>query len=140
MDSVKPDGKAYGIINTKTSAKTIDKYCKKNKVTAASFMQAAFSETLKRVTRQDKSFYVTISSGRSADTRLMNSVGMFARTLPVLVDRSASPADTLSFVRDVNEQMRATTANELYPYTKIATDLGEHAQIMYIFQGSRILL
>ena len=135
MDSVKPDGKAYGIINTKTSAKTIDKYCKKNKVTAASFMQAAFSETLKRVTRQDKSFYVTISSGRSADTRLMNSVGMFARTLPVLVDRSASPADTLSFVRDMNEQMRATTANELYPYTKIATDLGEHAQIMYIFQG-----
>ena len=84
--SAKPDGKSSGTVTAFVSADIVDCFCRKNSVTANSFMQAAFAETLHRITREENPLYVTISNGRLDGAALERSMGMFVKTLPVVLD------------------------------------------------------
>ncbi len=135
-DSAHPDGVDYATMTLRIPGESIDRFCRKNEVTPGAFMQAAFSETLKRVTREENAVYVTISSGRSADPQLLGCMGMFARTLPATVGNSEDlNCTTAELVKGVYRQMQQTLEHELYPYTKIVEDHGIRAQIMFVFQG-----
>ena len=104
-------------------------------------MQAAVAETLKRLVRREKLIYVTASGGRAADTRLLDSVGMYVRTVPFAVESETAP-DALSedFIMDVYGQMKQSLTSELYPYTEMVATHDIKAEIMFTFQmSSRIL-
>ncbi len=135
-DSVHPDGVDYATMTVRIPGESIDRFCQKNEVTPGAFMQAAFSETLKRVTREENAVYATISSGRSADPQLLGCMGMFARTLPAtLGDSENMDCQAAELVKSVYSQMQQTLEHELYPYTRIVEDHGIRAQIMFVFQG-----
>ena len=133
--SKEPDGRSLASVVSHTDLAEIDSFCRRNDLTAASFMQAAFAETLGRLNRQDNIFYVTVSNGRQADPALLGTVGMFARTLPVVVKAKEAPAATVDYVRQMQSQLRETTGREMYPYTRIVSELGERAGIIFVYQG-----
>ena len=118
------------------SKKNIEEYCRDKNITEAAFMQAAVAETLKRLVRRDKLVYVTASGGRGADTRLLDSVGMYVRTVPVAVETKADANElTEDFISGIYSQMKQSLACELYPYTEMVSSHDIKAEIMFTFQG-----
>jgi hypothetical protein len=104
-------------------------------VTAGSFFQAALGETLKRLTCEEKPFYVTASNGRSASSALMDSVGMFVKTLPVVVVQKTGDMTCRDYVRAMHEGLRESYAREFYPYTELVETHGLRAEMMFVYQG-----
>ncbi|MBQ9304285.1 non-ribosomal peptide synthetase, partial [Butyrivibrio sp.] len=135
--SDEPDGKTLGIADTYLSGKEIDEFCKANDVTPASFFEAAFAETLYRMTREEKLAYVTVSNGRSADARLERTAGMFVKTIPVVRNEEELKGATLSadYVKSIHRQLQSSFTREHYPYTRIVEKNGIHARILFTYQG-----
>ena len=133
-DSRKPDGKPMGIYDLQIPSGEIRRFCADSGVTAGSFFQAAFGETLRRLTREEKPFYLTIESGRSASPALMDAAGMFVKTLPA-VAREAGDRTSKEYVISVHRQMQESYAREFYPYTELVECHGLRGEIMFIYQG-----
>ncbi|MBR0284632.1 MAG: hypothetical protein IJQ78_05415, partial [Selenomonadaceae bacterium] len=133
-DSRRPDGTPAGIFKLQIPAGEIRRFCAYSGVTAGSFFQAAFGETLRRLTREEKPFYLTIESGRSASPALMDAVGMFVKTLPA-VAREAGDRTSKEYVISVHRQMQESYAREFYPYTELVERHGLRGEIMFIYQG-----
>ncbi|MBQ7479540.1 MAG: amino acid adenylation domain-containing protein, partial [Selenomonadaceae bacterium] len=133
-DSPKPDGKPVGTFTLQIPAKEINHFCQSCGVTQGSFFEAAFGETLRRLTREEKPFYLTVSSGRSASPALMDSVGMFVKTLPVVLQ---NPGDMTAkeYVEEIHRQLQETYKRELYPYTELVEKHGLRGEIMFVYQG-----
>ncbi len=92
-----------------------------NGITVSSFLNAVFAYTYSRFTGGDKVYYNFTENGRHEDYT-QDALGMFIRTIPVLVDCSnKSVSDFLSGVSDlVLEAME----NSVYPFRLLANDFG----------------
>ncbi|MCR4762284.1 MAG: amino acid adenylation domain-containing protein, partial [Lachnospiraceae bacterium] len=132
-----PDGDGMGTVEAGAPREAIDAFCKANEVTEASFLQAAFAETLYRLTREEKFFYATVSNGRSTDSRLDRTAGMFVRTLPVVREEESTKAVALSadYVKSMHGQLQESFAHERFPYTRMVEKSGVHARILFTCQG-----
>ena len=138
-DSEAPDGHVNGKAELHVPARTVNAMTEQCQVTAGSFLQAAFSETLMRLTREKKLIYLTISSGRSEAAELEHTVGMFVKTLPVVRQEAYDTDDGLTvrdYVRSVHRQLRESISRECYPYTKLVEKHGVRGEILFIYQGS----
>ena len=137
-DSKEPDGCVYGRSLLRVPADIVDMLARECEVTAGSLLQAAFSETLMRLTREKELLYLTISSGRGDVQDLDHTVGMFVKTLPVVrtVDFDEDLSLTVrDYVRSVHAQLEETTAREFYPYTRLVERFGKRGEILFIYQG-----
>ena len=134
-DSVHPDGRADGMVETSIPAEAINTFCASEGVTVSSFMQAAFSEAMYRLTRETKGLSLTVSNGRSAGMELLSCVGMFVKTIPVV--RPAADKDTTAsdFIKAVHGQLQQSFAKEFYPYTRLVERRRIRPEIMMIYQG-----
>ncbi|MCQ2443854.1 MAG: condensation domain-containing protein, partial [Oscillospiraceae bacterium] len=114
----------------------IDTYCSRTGVTVSSFMHAAFSETLRRLTRDDHPTYVTVSNGRSASSELLRCMGMFVKTIPVVGGLEEDSVTTVDgMVRGMHTQLQDSFAMDFYPYTRMVERHGIHSEILFIYQG-----
>ena len=133
-DSPSPDGKRVGTFALSIPAGEVNRFYKDLGVTPGSFFQAVFGETLRRVTGEEKILYVTTSGGRSAFPGLMDSVGMFAKTLPV-VSKNPGEMTVREYVREVHRQLSETYARECCPCTELLKSRGIIPETMFIYQG-----
>ena len=105
--SAVPDGTVEGKLDISIPADNIDAYCAKTGVTIGSYMQAAFAETMHRLTREDYPLFITINNGRSAGVELQSCVGMFVKTLPVVRPTMDSDNPTVeAFVKAMHQQLQ----------------------------------
>lgn len=136
-DSKEPDGIVFGRSELHIPAWKVDQLLKRCQVTAGSLLQAAFSETLMRLTRVKKLMYLMSSSGRSNANELDRTVGMFVKTLPVVRDE-AFDEDGITvkeYVQAVHEQLLNTVSREYYPYTRLVEKYGKRGEILFTYQG-----
>ncbi|MBR3458274.1 MAG: hypothetical protein IKH16_09015 [Selenomonadaceae bacterium] len=133
-NSQRPDGTRARTFVLSFSAEEINRFCQGCGVTPGSFLQAVFGESLRRVTGEENPFYVTMSGGRSAFPALMDSVGMFAKTLPI-VSRNPGNMTVREYVRETHRQLSETYAWERYPCTELMNEQGLRPEIMFIYQG-----
>lgn len=134
-ESSTPDGQAYAKLETRVPATAIDTFCHANGVTASSYLQAAFAETMSRLTREPGGLHLTVSNGRGASPELMSSVGMFVRTIPVVRPSAAEGVTTSDFVKSMHAQLQQSYTHEYYPYTRFVERHGIRAGIMFVYQG-----
>ncbi|TWH51680.1 non-ribosomal peptide synthetase [Sporomusa sp. KB1] len=121
------------LVVTNIPGQGITNFCKENAVTPSSVFLAALCNTLTRYTREERIAITTISSGRS-ENKLNGIMGMFVKTLPVVVQ--INPGETVAAcVKAVQENMYATLANEIYPFTKMVEKHKIVPQINYAYQG-----
>ncbi|MCR5650212.1 MAG: amino acid adenylation domain-containing protein [Lachnospiraceae bacterium] len=134
QDSAAPDGTAEGVVKLCIPGNDINSFCRSSKVTQGSFFEAAFAQCLRRITRQNKPFYVTISSGRGASKELMDSIGMFVKTLPVAAPDEENMT-CKDYVRAMHRQLQESYARDFYPYTELVARHDLRAQMMFAYQG-----
>jgi amino acid adenylation domain-containing protein len=113
----------------KADRKIVEAFCATHGVTSAALFLAATSYAVGRWTQQSTAYISGVSSGRG-DTRLMNTVGMFVRTLPLAVRREKDQT-CLEFIRGAQQALTGAVAHEGYPYMNIVRDFGYVPSIMY---------
>ena len=104
-------------------------FCGSTGVTPAALFLAAAAYAVGRWTQKADVYLSGISSGRG-DTRLLNTFGMFVRTLPLAIRRDKGQS-CLEFIRSAQQALSDAVAHEGYPYVNIARDYGYSPSIMY---------
>ncbi len=107
-------------------------FCGKHGLTLAGLFLAATSYCLGRWTGSPQVSLSTISSGRS-DSRILNSFGMFVRTLPLVIPMGQDQS-VLDYIREAQALLHASISHEAYPYTLIAQEHGFQPNIMYTYE------
>ena len=134
--SLKPDGLAFGVLELSIPGQKIDNFCAAHHVTVNSYMHAAFNETIRRLSREDSLVYLTVDNGREAGAELMQSVGMFVKTLLfVSTLRDTSGLSASAYVQEIQRQLQEAYEMDCYPLTWIVERHNIYAEVMFAYQG-----
>ena len=130
-----PDGVDCAEIEISVPSQNIDTFCAVNGITVNSFMHAAFAIFVKRLIKDENPLYLTISNGRDTDACLQQCIGMFVKTLPVVITSElVQGQSTANFVNEVHRQLQKSYSMDYYPYTKIVERHQVNAELMFIYQ------
>ena len=130
-----PDGGNYAEVEVVVPSYQIDTFCAVNSITVNSFMHAAFAIFVKHIIREDNPLYLTISNGRDADANLQQCIGMFVKTMPIVITSElAQGQSTADFVKGIHKQLQKSYSMDYYPYTQIVERHSVNAELMFIFQ------
>ena len=115
----------------------IDAFCRQAGVTSNAFFATMLSQLLHRVTREESVLFSTIDSGRT-DPKMMHSVGMYVKTLPVTSVLNLKEARTTSIqdaVRQMHQQLMQTLSYSFYPFTRMSERHHIRPEILYVYHG-----
>ena len=113
----------------------IKAFCRQHAVTTSNYFLTMFLQVLHRTTREENILITTVNSGRS-DSRMLNIVGMFVKTLPVVSKRPVNErCSAAQCVEDIQMQFQQTQSMDFYPYTAMTERNGIRSEIMYVFLG-----
>lgn len=124
-------------VSTEVDAADIDRFCSDNAVTPSNFFLSTFMQTLHRLTRNDCVAITTVNNGRN-DVRLIDDIGMFVKTLPVVSKMTAAQAGETSpaaMALEMQQQFNTTRGFDFYPFTEIVRKFGLRPEIMYVYEG-----
>ena len=130
-----PDGVDYAEIEISVPSQNIDTFCAVNDITVNSYMHAAFAIFVKRLNKDENPLYLTISNGRDTGAYLQQCIGMFVKTLPVVITSElVQGLSTADFVKEVHQQLQKSYSMDYYPYTHIVERHHVNAELMFIYQ------
>ncbi len=124
---------AFESYRTALDVAAVKNFCAENKVTFNTFFLAMFGYFLAKNTRQASATFTTIYHGRN-DSRLLQSVGMFVKTLPVLTE-VAENSSVKAYVDSVGRQLVNSMAHDIYSFAEISTAYGFKGELMCAYQG-----
>ncbi len=130
------DGVNCGKVEVSLPSHEIDSFCAVNGVTVNSYMHAAFAIVVKRLFNEENPLYLSISSGRDIGAELQSCVGMFVKTLPIVITSDMVKDQTnAEYVKEVHERLQKIYSMDYYPYTNIVERYQINAELMFLFQG-----
>jgi amino acid adenylation domain-containing protein len=130
-----PDGVDFAKVEINMPSQKIDTFCAVNGITVNSFMHAAFAIFVKRLIKEENPLYLTISNGRDAGAYLQQCIGMFVKTMPIVITSElVQEQPTADFVKEVHRQLQKSYSMDYYPYTKIVERHRVNAELMFIYQ------
>lgn len=115
----------------------IEEFCRTHQVTESNYFLTMLMQVLHRVTREEDVLVSTIHHGRT-DMRMMETMGMFVKTQPVvshLTKQIGKETSVAEAVADVQRQLLETQKYDVYSFTKLVERYGIHPEIIYVFQG-----
>ena len=132
---LEPDGIDYAEIEVSLPSHTINSFCAVNGITVNSYMHAAFAIFIKRLFKEENPLYLTISNGRDAGAYLQKSIGMFVKTLPIVITSElAQGQSTAAFVKEIHKKLQKSYSMDYYPYTHIVERHRVNAELMFLYQ------
>ena len=100
----------------------IEDYCRKAGMTSNAYFATVLSQILHRVTREESVLFYTIDNGRT-DSKVMKTIGMYVKTLPVTSTINFDAANPTSFekaAKEMNDQLIKTVSYSYYPLTMMS--------------------
>ena len=131
--SIKKDGDDPGVLSVHFTGDDIESFCQQNGLTLNSYFLAITMHVLHTVAREDDIIITTINNGRS-DVRMMNIMGMFVKTIPVVSSSADSQKNVVGVVKQIQDQLLETQSRDFYPFTKMVELYGLRPEIMYVYQ------
>ena len=131
--SIKKEENDPGILSMHFTGGDIESFCQQNGLTLNSYFLAITMHVLHTVTREDDIIITTINNGRS-DVRMMNIMGMFVKTIPVVSSSADSNKSIAEVVKQIQNQLLETQSRDFYPFTKMVELYGLRPEIMYVYQ------
>jgi len=112
--------------------KQTEEFTEKLGITVSSFLNAIFAYTYSCFTASEKVFYNFSEHGRH-ETYAKNAIGMFTRTIPIIIECSNKPID--NYLKSVSDLIIDSMTNSIYPYRKLASefDLNNNVGFEYNF-------
>ena len=115
----------------------IEDYCRKAGMTSNAYFATVLSQILHRVTREESVLFYTIDNGRT-DSKVMKTIGMYVKTLPVTSTINFDAANPTSFekaAKEMNDQLIKTVSYSYYPLTMMSERHHIHPEILYVYHG-----
>ena len=106
----------------------LSSFLEDNSITYNQFFASVFAYTLSRFTGSDKVLFNLIEDGRG-HINLSNSVGMFVKTLPLLID--CKNQDIQSFVRYSSGLINSAMKYDLYSFRILTNDYDLNSDITF---------
>ena len=116
------------------SAPKLSESCERAGITVNSLMLSAFGFVLAKYNGNEHSVFTTIYNGRN-DSRTMDSISMYVKTLPVLCDVSDESMSPLRLSEKTGEQILSSMANDIYSFAEISRELEVKADVLFVYQG-----
>lgn len=116
------------------SSDAIKHFCADHGLTPSNYLLSAFMQLLHRLMREECVQIVTVNNGR-ADHRLLNSTGMFVKTLPVVSRCKVPDKSPAEFAAGVQSQFLTSQDYDFFPFTELVERHGVRPEIMYVFEG-----
>ena len=110
-----------------------DDWCSLHNVQPNLLFQAAFGYIMSVFTRKEKVAYASVNHGRM-DKRLRGSIGMFVKSVPMLVDADPSQL-VIDFIRSQRRELMSTIRYGVYPFTHFCSDLQMKPGAMFNFMA-----
>ena len=111
-----------------------DRFLKDAKSTANALWNAAFGFTLAKFLARNDCVFTTVYNGRN-DARLLDAVGMFVHTLPVVYSRKEGES-AKALVSRIGRQLTDSMSNDIYSFAKISRAFDVKANILFVYQGA----
>ncbi len=120
----------------KLSAEMVESVCKKYGVTENAFFVGVFGLFLAQYNLLERSVFTTIYSGRS-DSQIMNTLGMFVKTLPVRSPAFIGGAakNAKDYFVQVQQELLGLMENDLYPFEEASREFNIVPNTMIVYQG-----
>lgn len=115
----------------------INAWCEARQLRPNNLIQAAFSLLLSRMSRQEKVVYTSARHGRF-DKSLLDSYGMFVKTVPVLVDAQPDMA-VMDYVKAVATEWKSTYKMADYSFSQFCRDLQVVPSVTFTYQGTNMV-
>ena len=131
--SIRKEENDPGILSVHFKGNDIESFCQQNGLTLNSYFLAITMHVLHTVTREDDIVITTINNGRS-DVRMMNIMGMFVKTIPVVSSSADGTKSVIEVVKLLQNQLLETQSRDFYPFTKMVELYGLRPEIMYAYQ------
>ena len=111
----------------------VDAFCKAHGIFRSNFFTTAYSFLLAKYNNEQESLFTTVYNGRS-DKRLLHSVGMTVKTLPVYA-KFDNDTRVLDYLKAGQEQMRGVREHEAYTFVDVVNDLGIQSNSLFAWHG-----
>ncbi len=111
-----------------------ERFLKNARTTANALWNAAFGFTLAKFLARSDCVYTTVYNGRN-DARLMDSIGMFVHTLPVVCDLKKDETGS-AFVSRIGRQLNDSMAHDIYSFAEISRAFDVKANILFVYEGA----
>ena len=121
-------GDSWQTYMLKVRFEEVSRFCRECEVTPGQLLTAAFAYTLSRFTGDSRALFCLISDGRGSHD-LEGAVGMFTKTLPVLVD--CSNTDVRSFLRACARMSNEVMRSDGYPFRLLAGEYSVTSSIQF---------
>ena len=112
----------------------VDAFCREHGIFKSTFFTAAYSFLLAKMNNEQEVLFNTIHNGRS-DKRLLHSVGMFVKTLPVYA-KFDNDTTVLDFLKAGQDQMSGCRQHEAYAFSDAVNDLGLQTATLFAWHGT----
>ena len=107
---------------------SVESFVHKNGITVGNFLNAVFAYTYSRFTGGDKVYYTFTENGRHEEYSL-DALGMFVRTIPILVD--CSDKSVVEYVSGVSDLILESISNSVYPFRLLASEFNLTKDIVF---------
>lgn len=131
-DKVRGTGKL--IMDSPVSISDVEKFSKKNRITAATVFTAAFCCAMSAFAGTDEPCITTVSSGRHC-VNLPDAVGMFVKTLPLCVDIHREDNVT-DFLQNFHKIFHGAVNHECISFGELASKYGVKENVSFVYQSS----
>lgn len=124
-----PEGRdSWQTYMLKVRFEEVSRFCRACEVTPSQLLTAVFAYTLSRFTGDNRALFCLISDGRGSHD-LKGSVGMYTKTLPVLVD--CSNRDVASFLHECARISNGAMLSDGYPFRLLAGEYSVTSSIQF---------
>ncbi len=108
--------------------KEVEDFIESHGITVGSFLNAVFAYTLSRFTGSNNVYYNFTEHGRHEDY-LQNACGMFAKTIPLLVD--CQNDNIVNYLKNFSYLSFDSVINSIYPFRLLASEFNLNNNILF---------
>lgn len=123
----------YKAFDGKIAKEQVEAFCRKHKITENVFFTAVMGYVMGKCNHSEDAVFTTIYNGRN-DSRMMNSFGMFVKTLPVYSYCSKDTA-VADYLKKMQGQLMDSMRHDIYSFGEISNAYHIKPEIMFVYQG-----
>ncbi|WP_458405069.1 amino acid adenylation domain-containing protein [Methanobrevibacter sp.] len=110
----------------------IEEFTHDNGITVGNLLYAVFAYTYSRFTGANKAYFNIMEHGRH-DKYVQDAVGIFVRTIPLVVD--CSKCSVKEFVSNVSDLVLDSMTNSIYPFRLLASEFNLNNNIFFEYNA-----
>ncbi len=113
--------------------KKVEAFCQANGIYKTTLFTAAYAYLIAKYNNEKEALFTTVYNGRT-DKRLLRTVGMTVRTLPVYA-KFTDETTVLDFLKAGQEQLTGCREHDIYAFSDVMADLNLQSNSLFTWRG-----